>query len=390
MKKGMIKGSIFGLIIALLFNPFNVNAATVSFSVLGAQLNGLNGQGLSWNADPNNIISNGSIGGMKAVGFKNTWKQTNSTGLLVALSNTGNFTNQVNDYFAYINFTFTQDVVNNASVSVYLNNSACTLEPTNLQTSNTYSYTFAMSCLAVEGNPTDLIVGTNIMPLFDYFVISSQFSYKASTADSIQQQIIVEQQETNKKIEELNKNQEETNDLINSDSEDTESGSCGIICKLKGIFTGIIELPSKLVGLLIDALKSLFVPTDNQLYEIINDSKDLAENFGFIGESVNFFITIFTSLLGMVNANGCIELPEFTIGETSLFKSFTFWQAQNVCLNDNVILSRNIDTIRTITSIVLVGLFINFASSKFFNILSKNDSESESISYDPRTGEVRE
>lgn len=197
-------------------------------------------------------------------------------------------------------------------------------------------------------------------------------------------------EEMMKAMEEQNKTQQETNDLISGDSEKTEDKSCGIICKLKGIFSGIIELPGKLVSLLIDALKSLFVPTDEQLYEIINDSKDLAENFGFVGETINFFITIFTSLLGMVNANGCIELPEFTIGATSLFDSFTFWQAQNVCLNDNVVLSSNINTIRTITSIVLVVLFINFAARQFFNILNKNDNGSESISYDPRTGEVRE
>ena len=79
----------------------------------------------------------------------------------------------------------------------------------------------------------------------------------------------------------------------------------------------------------------------------------------------------------MVNANGCIELPEFTIGATSLTPSITFWQAQNVCLNDNVILARNITTIRTITSIVLVGLFINFASRKFFSIMSKTESQND-------------
>lgn len=139
-----------------------------------------------------------------------------------------------------------------------------------------------------------------------------------------------------------------------------------------------------LTGIL-DGLKTLFVPTDDQLYEIINDSKDLAENFGFVGESVNFFINIFTSLLGMVNANGCVELPEFSIGPTSMFEKITFWNSQNVCLADNVILSTHIDTIRTVTSIVLVCLFIGFASAKFFNILSKNDNNQASMdAYDLR------
>lgn len=141
----------------------------------------------------------------------------------------------------------------------------------------------------------------------------------------------------------------------------------------KNLISGILELPGKLVNLLVTALKELFIPTDDQLYNIINKAQDLTENFGFVGESMNFFINIFTSLLGLVNQNGCINLPEFSIGSTSLFESHKFWDAQNVCLADNSILSANIEMIRTITSIALVCLFINFASSKFSSILSKND-----------------
>lgn len=181
------------------------------------------------------------------------------------------------------------------------------------------------------------------------------------------------------KEEYLSENSSQLNEQVktNEKLDEANETSKGIWGTIKEVLSNIISLPMKLVELLIDALKSLFVPTDEQLYEIINDSKELSENFGFVGESINFFINIFTSLLGMVNANGCIELPEFTIGKTSLFDSFTFWKAQNVCLNDNVILSNNINTIRTITSIVLVGLFINFASKQFFNILSKNESQND-------------
>lgn len=143
----------------------------------------------------------------------------------------------------------------------------------------------------------------------------------------------------------------------------------------KAIVNGILELPSKLVSLLLDGLKSLFVPSQEHLMDILDESQKLTENFGFVGESMNFFLNIFTSLLGLVNQNGCVNLPEFTIGATSLFESHTFWQSQNVCLSDNTILSSNIETIRTITSIALVCLFINFAARKFFSILSKNDNE---------------
>jgi len=112
--------------------------------------------------------------------------------------------------------------------------------------------------------------------------------------------------------------------------------------------------------------------------DIIDKSKQLSENFGFVGQSVNFFLNIFTSLLGLVNANGCVQLPEMTIGATSLFDSHTFWNSQLVCLNDNKILADNIEAIRTITSIALVCMFVNFASRKFFEVLSKNEKSKKS------------
>ena len=67
------------------------------------------------------------------------------------------------------------------------------------------------------------------------------------------------------------------------------------------------------------------------------------------------------------------------------FAPFIFWSFLYNILNDNVILSTHIDTIRAITSIVLVCLFINFAAAKFFSILSKNDSvQTQKDSYEIR------
>lgn len=230
--------------------------------------------------------------------------------------------------------------------------------------------------------------GPSSIQLIDFVINDNQFvaaqnysSYdliiKNSQIINQNNTIINQGQQTNDKLDDLNSKQDKTNDTLTSEDDDVTSKKCGVVCKLKGIFTGIIELPSKIVNGLIDALKSLFVPTDEQLYEIVNKSKDLSENFGFVGESVNFFIDIFTSLLGMVNANGCIELPAFKMGATSLFDEHTFWEARETCLADNVILSANIDTIRTITSIVFVSLFLGFASRKFFSILSKESNNND-------------
>ncbi len=162
----------------------------------------------------------------------------------------------------------------------------------------------------------------------------------------------------------------------------TETSFFGWFERFGQIIKGFFDT---LLGGILEGLKGLFVPTDEQLMDIIDKSKELSENFGFVGQSINFFLNIFTSLLGMVNANGCVELPEMTIGATTLFESHTFWNEQLVCLNDNKILADNIDTIRTITSVALVCMFVNFASKKFFNILSKNDNDQAKVdSYDIR------
>jgi len=138
---------------------------------------------------------------------------------------------------------------------------------------------------------------------------------------------------------------------------------------------------------ILEGLRNLFVPTDTQLNEVIDDARGLAENFGFVGQSVSFFINIFTSFLGVSNGNGCVTLPEFSVGSTSLFEGMSFWQEQTVCLSDNVVLSTHINTIRSITTIVMVCLFLTFASRQFFSILSKNDSGTSTV-YEPDNGNV--
>lgn len=210
---------------------------------------------------------------------------------------------------------------------------------------------------------------------FSMSLLNVGFSSTAFSIDYGSQSII----NSNQEIINQNKTIIEKNQEILNKQDEAEKTRKGILGKIGEVLTSIASLPKKLVELLIDALKSLFVPTDEQLYEIVNDSKELSENFGFVGEAVAFFLNIFTSLLGMVNANGCIEMPAFKIGATSLFEEHIFWEARQTCLADNAILSANIETIRTITSIAFVSLFLGFASRKFFTILSKETAQNDYV-----------
>lgn len=221
---------------------------------------------------------------------------------------------------------------------------------------------------AVTDDPTDAILGE----------VNSSINSMKDTIDS----------SINNMKDVLKNAQDKNNELLEGEDTDTSSKKCGVICKLKGIFTGIIELPGKIVNLLVEGLKSLFVPTNEQIHEIIQDSGELAENFGFVGQSVDFLLDLFSGFLGLVNGEGCITLPEFTIGSTSLFDEHTFWEEKEVCLSSNVVLSKHINTIRVITSIAVICLFINSAYRKFFTILSKEDSEHNGT--DSYTGEVKQ
>lgn len=132
-----------------------------------------------------------------------------------------------------------------------------------------------------------------------------------------------EQAKTNQKLDDLNSKQDKTNDTLTSEDEDTTSKKCGVVCKLKGIFTGIIELPKKIVTLLIDALKSLFIPDDT---EFITNFVDSIENkLGFIAEVP---IKVIQFGLNLVNASWT-SVTSLSFPTVSIF-GYHFWEAKEI------------------------------------------------------------
>lgn len=145
------------------------------------------------------------------------------------------------------------------------------------------------------------------------------------------------QQETNDKLDDIN-------DSINSDSDDTTSGSCGIICKLKGIFTGIVELPVKLVNLLIDALKSLFIPEDTDF--ITNFVESIESKLGFIAEVP---VQIIEFGINLASA-GWEEVTSVSLPAISIF-GYNFWSSQEVDISEGL---KVFQTFRYITDCLCV------------------------------------
>lgn len=141
----------------------------------------------------------------------------------------------------------------------------------------------------------------------------------------------------------LNQNNEIKNS-ITSDDNDTTSNKCGIICKLKGIFTGIIELPSKILNL----LKSLFIP-DN--FDFVNDFAATLENkLGFIAQVPISFITFLKDLATATWE----EVTSITLPEIEVF-GYKFWTSQEI---DITLIMSKLSPYRYVTDIACVCICI--------------------------------
>lgn len=166
-------------------------------------------------------------------------------------------------------------------------------------------------------------------------------------------------------------------DETNSKLDEAENTRKGIWGTIKDVLSNIIALPKKMVEFLVDALKDLFIPTEEQISEVIDDSKELSENFGFIGEGVSFSVQLFTSLLNIGQSTGCVDFPEFSLDFTnvdSIGHKVKFWEKSSVCLADNVWFgtgSIGIVVVRSVTTILCIVFFLNFCYKAFFRVLSK-------------------
>ena len=131
---------------------------------------------------------------------------------------------------------------------------------------------------------------------------------------------------------------------ITSTDDDTTSSKCGIICKLKGIFTGIIELPSKILNL----LKSLFIP-DN--FDFVNEFASTLENkLGFIAQVPISFITFLKDLATATWE----EVTSITLPEIEVF-GYKFWTSQKI---DVTLIMSKLSPYRYVTDIACVCICI--------------------------------
>ena len=147
---------------------------------------------------------------------------------------------------------------------------------------------------------------------------------------------------------------------ITSEDDNTTSKKCGVICKLKGIFNGIVELPVKIAN----SIKNLFVP-DN--FDFINDFKDvMLEKLGILAEIPDMILSFFTDILNKEYVNQCFSIPKIN------FFGYYFWDNTNICVQDGFYYEY-VKSYRWMTNIIPVFGVLAFCISTYKKFFGESD-----------------
>ena len=232
--------------------------------------------------------------------------------------------------------------------------------------------------------------------LIDFVVDSSGYvnpmNYSSQSLINQNSQIINQNNTIINNQNDIKNNTDKIKDTISSDDDDTTSSKCGIICKLKGIFTGITNLPSK-IG---DLLKSLFIPSDEQMSDLLNDTQtQLNSKLGILGLPTSIYTQFLNLLTSDVNENTCIQFDDIKdpVYDQLLIGSSSF------CFN-TLLQNEKLNTFRTSCLLIVGGLlllaFVSFLKKQYNRILDINDPDEnyeyitseDSYNIDYSTGEV--
>lgn len=165
----------------------------------------------------------------------------------------------------------------------------------------------------------------------------------------------------NNNIDDMKNKQDETNNSINSEDEDVSNKKCGIICKLKGIWNGIINLPANIWNL----MKGGFEAIGNGLTSLWNGIKDLFTPPQECTTSANLFdfsSMYYSSSSGVVNNDTSVTIPPQGYVQYNLGTPKDFNSSENLWINVEDFCSNCNSTIQAY-SIKNGGLWTSLKSS---------------------------
>lgn len=173
----------------------------------------------------------------------------------------------------------------------------------------------------------------------------------------------------NKNTEEIINNQNGNTQTIVDKLEEQEETSKGIWQTIKDIFVFLKELPSKLVNLLLDGLKSLFIPDSDELSSIMDNFKaTMSEKLGVIYQVGDLLIGIFQDIMSDTQeADSCLTFPSLSIPNVST----PIFEEQEWCfssITDKIPIL--LTTIRGITGILITIAFVNMLKKKYDDFIN--------------------
>lgn len=185
---------------------------------------------------------------------------------------------------------------------------------------------------------------------FDSSIVSDFNSSSNANTEINQNQTIIDQNK-------------ETNDLIGGESDDITSKSCGMICKLKAVINFINPLSEnffayKLVELMLNMLKSLFIPEDMDF--VTNFVEALESKLGFIA-AIPVKIIEFTMSLATATWS---EFKSIQLPSISIF-GYNFWNAQEIDLTEAINIFKPFKYVTDCICVVICAQTLNKWREKF-------------------------
>ena len=168
---------------------------------------------------------------------------------------------------------------------------------------------------------------------------------------------------------------DELNDSISSENDDVTSNKCGMICKLKNIAVGIIELPGKIITGLLDGIKSLFIPSDDFFSNWFNELWSfLQEKLGILLLPFTLIGDILTRFLSLSSGAYIISIPAVTMpiwGGTIIPATiFDF-----ATLTSNSVIGNMHSIYLMVVDVIIIFALVNLAKKKYEEMMSGGTSE---------------
>lgn len=127
----------------------------------------------------------------------------------------------------------------------------------------------------------------------------------------------------------------------------------------KGIFASIVEFFSSFFGNLIDAVIGLFVPSDEEMSDLLSQLNEFfSDTFGFLYAPFDWFIQLVNALMGD-GSGTALTFPGFSI------MGQTVWEEQTYDIASDSTVSQIFGYVRTGTGVIIVFAFIMYLQDFF-------------------------